>query len=493
MGARSAERGWPMERAAVVAALEGIVGRDGVISRPDELMVYEYDGSLDAHEPSIVVFPQDTEQVAAVVRLANREGLPVVPRGSGTGLSGGAVAVCGGIILATARMNRVLSIDYANRRAVVQPGVINYELSHRTEHQGYFYAPDPSSQKVCTIGGNVAENSGGPHCLSYGVTTNHILDLELVLPTGEVIHTAGPGGEAQGLDLTGVVVGSEGTFGIATQITVKLTRQPEDVRVLLAIFGSVDEASGTVSAIIGAGIVPAALEMMDQLTCRAVEQAYHAGYPPDAGAVLLVELDGLREAVAELDERIQGICREHGAREIRSASTPAEREALWRGRKGALGALGRLAPNYYIQDGVVPRTKLPATLRFVEEVARDIKLPVANVFHAGDGNLHPNILFDRSDPASVERTLRGGKEILRFCVEQGGVVSGEHGIGLEKREHISYLFTTEDLAAMARLKECFNPRALFNPDKIFPPVRGCGEVRDQRVAARLAKDGIYAC
>jgi len=482
-----------MDRAALVAELERIAGKAGVISRPDELMVYEYDGSLDTHAPSVVVFPETTGQVAQVVRLAYQEGLPVVPRGAGTGLSGGAVPICGGIVVGTARMNRVLSVDYANRRAVVQPGVINYELTHQTERHGYFYAPDPSSQKVCTIGGNVAENSGGPHCLSYGATTNHILDLELVLPTGEIIHTAGPAGEPQGLDLTGVVVGSEGTFGIATAITVRLTRQPEAIRVLLAIFGSIDEASNTVSSIIGAGIVPAALEMIDQLCCRAVEEAYHAGYPPDAGAVLLVEVDGLRESVEELSERVEAICRLQGAREIRSASTPAEREALWRGRKGALGALGRLAPNYYIQDGVVPRTKLPETLRFVEEVARDINLPIANVFHAGDGNLHPNILFDRRNPSSVERTLRGGMEILRFCVEQGGVVSGEHGIGLEKRDHISYLFSTEDLATMARLKGCFNPRALFNPDKIFPPVRSCGEVRDQRVAARLAKDGIYAC
>ncbi|HEV7214641.1 MAG TPA: FAD-linked oxidase C-terminal domain-containing protein [Chloroflexota bacterium] len=482
-----------MQHTEIVTALERIVGKDGVVSRADELLVYEYDGSLDTHLPTVVVFPQTTAQVAQVVQLANQAGLPVVPRGAGTGLSGGAVAACGGIIVATTRMNRILAIDYANRRAVVQPGVINYELTHQIEHEGYFYAPDPSSQKVCTIGGNVAENSGGPHCLSYGATTNHILDLELVLPDGQIVHTAGPGGEQQGLDLTGAVVGSEGTFGIATEITVKLTRMPEDIRVLLAIFGSIEEASSTVSAIIGAGIVPAALEMMDGLCCRAVEAAYHAGYPPDAGAVLLVELDGLREAVAELDGRIQAIFRQHGAREVRSAGSAAERAALWAGRKGALGALGRLAPNYYIQDGVVPRTKLPETLRFVEEVARDIALPIANVFHAGDGNLHPNILFDRRDRSSVERTLRGGMEILRHCVDQGGVVSGEHGIGLEKRDHISYLFTTEDLAAMARLKQCFNPRALFNPDKIFPPLRGCGEVRDQRVAARLAQEGIYAC
>jgi glycolate oxidase len=419
--------------------------------------------------------------------------VPFVARGAGTGLSGGALPMETGVLVVLSRMTQVHAVDVDDERAVVEPGVVNLELTRRAAPHGYFYAPDPSSQKVCTIGGNVAENSGGPHCLSYGATTNHILDLELVLPSGEVVHTAAAGGEQQGFDLTGAVVGSEGTFGIATEITVKLTRLPEDIRVLMAIFGSIEEASNTVSAIISGGIVPAALEMMDGLCCKAVEAAYHAGYPPDAGAVLLVELDGLRESVAELDARIQTICRQQGAREVRSASTAAERAALWAGRKGALGALGRLAPNYYIQDGVVPRTKLPETLRFVEEVARDIALPIANVFHAGDGNLHPNILFDRRDVSGVERTLRGGMEILRHCVDQGGVVSGEHGIGLEKRDHISYLFTTEDLAAMARLKQCFNPRALFNPDKIFPPVRGCGEVRDQRVAARLAKEGIYAC
>ncbi|MCL4545771.1 MAG: FAD-binding protein [Chloroflexi bacterium] len=476
----------------LISQLQNIVGADGVVSHPAELLVYEYDGSLDRHLPAAVVLPQTTQQVVDVVKLANRFDLPVVPRGSGTGLSGGAIAIKGGIVIATTRMNHILSIDYANRRAIVQPGVINADLTHHTEHAGFFYAPDPSSQKVCTIGGNVAENSGGPHCLSYGATTNHILDLELVLPTGDVIHTSGPDGDQHGLDLTGTVVGSEGTFGIATAVTVRLTPLPEDTQVLLAIFGSVDEASNTVSAIIGAGIIPAALEMMDGLCCQAIEAAYHAGYPPDAGAVLLVELDGLREAVEELVDQVSTICRNHGAGEVRRARSAVERAALWAGRKGALGALGRLAPNYYIQDGVVPRTKLPETLQFVEQVSRDIRLPIANVFHAGDGNLHPNILFDRQDPTNIERTLRGGLEILRFCVEKGGAVSGEHGIGLEKREHIAFLFTTEDLAVMARLRDCFNPRQLFNPDKIFPPLRGCGEVRDQRVAARLAKEGIYA-
>lgn len=481
-----------MEQPELVTQLAAIVGPEAVISHPEELLVYEYDGSLDRHLPTVVVLPQTTQQVAAIVRLANHLNVPVIPRGAGTGLSGGSIAIHGGIVIVTTRMNRILSVDYHNRLAVVQPGVINADLSHHTESHGFFYAPDPSSQKVCTIGGNVAENSGGPHCLSYGATTHHIVDLELVLPSGEVIHTAGPSGEQDGYDLTGVVVGSEGTFGIATEITVRLTPSPEAIQVLLAIFGSIDEASNTVSAIIGAGIVPAALEMMDGLCCKAVEATYHAGYPPDAGAVLLVELDGLRESVEELTEQVSIICQHHGARDVRRARSAQERAVLWAGRKGALGALGRLAPNYYIQDGVVPRTKLPATLRFVEQVSHDINLPIANVFHAGDGNLHPNILFNRQEPSSIERTLRGGLEILRYCVEQGGVVSGEHGIGLEKREHMAFLFTTDDLATMARLKGCFNPRALFNPDKIFPPLRGCGEVKDQRVAARLAKEGIYA-
>ncbi len=482
-----------MERAQLVQRLQQIVGPDGVIHRPDELAIYEYDAAFEMHEPAVVALPTRTEQVVEIVRLANEADLPITPRGAGTGLSGGAVAKRGGIQLALTRMNRILEIDYRNRRALVEPGVINLDLSTATIPQGYYYVPDPSSQKACTIGGNVAENSGGPHCLAYGVTTNHVLALEVVLPNGAVIWTGGPGLDTAGYDLTGVLVGSEGTLGIVTKVLVRLTRLPEAVRVLLAEFDTVPDASSTVSAVIASGIVPAAMEMMDGLACTAVEAAYHVGFPPDVGAVLLIEVDGLGDGLDDLMARIVGICQAHRARRVRLAATPEERAALWNARKMAFGAMGRLAPNYYLHDSVVPRTKLPVILARIEDVSREYRLRIANVFHAGDGNLHPLIVFDRREPGAVERVLQAGTEILRACVEVGGTISGEHGIGLEKKEQMTLVFTTEDLAAMARLKASFNPRDLFNPDKIFPSRVACAEVRevaqDSRRAALLAEWG----
>jgi len=475
-----------VERAQLVRRLQQLVGPDGVVHQPDELAIYEYDGSLDMHAPQVVVLPTRTEQVVEIVKLAAEVGLPIVPRGAGTGLSGGAIAARGGIQVCLTRMNRILELDYRNRRAVVEPGVINLDLSLATIPHGYHYVPDPSSQKACTIGGNIAENSGGPHCLAYGVTTNHVLALEVVLPNGEVIWTGGPGLDSPGYDLTGVLVGSEGTLGIVTKAVVRLTRLPEAVRVLLAEFGTVIEASNTVSAVIASGIVPAAMEMMDRLACSAVEAAYHVGFPPDVGAVLLIEVDGLSDGLDELMERIAAICRANGAQRVRIAASAEERAALWNARKMAFGAMGRLAPSYYMQDGVVPRTKLPATLARVEAISREYGLPIANVFHAGDGNLHPLILFDRRDPQAAERVLRAGVEILRTCVEMGGTISGEHGIGLEKKEQMPLIFTAEDLAAMARLKASFNPRDLFNPDKIFPNRVACAEVREIRQQSRRA-------
>jgi glycolate oxidase len=482
-----------MERAQLVARLQQVLGPDGVVHRPDELTIYEYDAAFDVHEPTIVVLPTRPEQVVEIVRLANEADLPIVPRGAGTGLSGGAVAKRGGIQVAMTRMNRILELDYRNRRALVEPGVINLDLSTATNPHGYYYVPDPSSQKACTIGGNVAENSGGPHCLAYGVTTNHVLALEVVLPSGDLVWTGGPGLDTPGYDLTGVMVGSEGTLGIVTKALVRLTRLPEAVRVLLAQFDGVVDASNTVSAVIANGIVPAAMEMMDRLVCQAVEEAYHVGFPPDVGAVLLIEVDGLGEGLDPAVERIAAICRENGARSVRVAATAEERAALWNARKMAFGAMGRLAPSYYMQDGVVPRTKLPATLARVEQVSQDYDLRIANVFHAGDGNLHPLILFDRRDQSAVERVLRAGVEILQTCIDMGGTISGEHGIGLEKKEQMALIFTADDLAAMARLKASFNPRDHFNPDKIFPSRVSCAEVREVRQdshhAALLAEYG----
>ncbi len=473
-----------MEREHLVRRLVQLVGPDGVVHDPGELALYEYDGSIDMHLPTVVVLPTRVEQVVAVVQLAAEAGLPVVPRGAGTGLSGGAIATRGGIQIALTRMNRILALDYRNRRALVEPGVINLDLSLATQPRGYFYAPDPSSQKACTIGGNIAENSGGPHCLAYGVTTNHVLALEVVLPNGERIWTDGP--DSPGYDLTGMLVGSEGTLGLVTKAWVRLTHLPEAVRVLLAQFGSVVEASSAVSAIIAAGIVPAAMEMMDQVTCGAVEAAYHVGFPPDVGAVLLVEIDGLDEGLDDLAAQISRICTAEGARSVRVAVAADERAALWNARKMAFGAMGRLAPNYYLHDTVVPRTKLPYTLARVEEIGREYALTIANVFHAGDGNLHPIVLFDRREPGVVERVLRAGVDIMQVCVDVGGTLSGEHGIGLEKREQMPLIFTAEDLAAMAKLKRSFNPHDLFNPDKIFPSRVSCGELREIRAGSRKA-------
>ena len=469
-----------MNRDTLIHRLRRVLGPDAVYSEPGDLLTYEYDMGFDSHPPDLVVLPSTTAQVQAVARLANEAGMPVVARGAGTGLCSGSVPLRGGIVVSLIRMNRVLEVDYRNRRAVVEPGVINLELSQQTLPSGWYYAPDPSSQKISTIGGNVATNAGGPHCLAYGVTTNHVLGLEVVLPSGEVIETGGPGLDTPGYDLTGLLVGSEGTLGIVTKVTVRLTRVAESVRTALASFHTVDEASTAVSSIIGHGIVPAALEMIDELFCRAIEAAYHVGLPADAGAVLLAEIDGPEAGLDDTLRTIGRLCREHGAINVRLASTAEEREALWAARKGAAGAIGRLAPNYYIQDGVVPRTRLPQAMARVEEVSREFGLQIANVFHAGDGNLHPALLFDKRHPEQIERALRAGDEILKTCVELGGAISGEHGIGLEKRDQMTYAFAPHDLAAMAGVRATVDPRALFNPDKLLPAAAQCVEITDLR-------------
>ena len=469
---------------AAIRDLERAVGRGNILWRPEEIVAFEYDATIERYAPQAVVFPDSAEQVSAVVRVARHHNLPVIPRGAGTGLSGGAVAAVGGVVVALTRMSRILEIDPANRIAVVEPGVVNLDLSKAAAPYGLTYAPDPSSQRACTIGGNVAENAGGPHCLAYGATTNHVLGLEAVLADGTITRTGGAARGLPGYDLTGALVGSEGTLAIVTKVVVRLMRLPESTRTLLAIFDEVDQASSAVSAIIAHGFVPAALEMLDREIIRAVEPALHVGYPLDAGAVLLIEVDGLEEETREQAGEIRILCLEQGAREVRLAESAGDRERLWAGRKGAIGALGRLAPNYYVLDGVVPRTKLPEVLQGVYRICSDAGFPVANVFHAGDGNLHPNVLFDARDPAATARVLEIGAAIMRLCVDAGGSITGEHGVGLEKRDFMSWLFSEADLDAMARLKRAFvsGPDACdFNPCKAFPTTKGCGELTSQHI------------
>ncbi len=461
---------------ALAAALRRVVGDDALITDPGALLVYESDG-LTAYRvrPRAVVAPRGTEQVAAVVRLLAEAGVPFVPRGAGTGLSGGALALEGAVVLSLARMNRILELDPANRRARVEPGVVNAHLSRAAAPYGLYYAPDPSSQSACTIGGNVAENAGGPHCLKYGATVNHILGLTVVLPDGEVVELGAGSGELVGYDLVGLFVGSEGTFGVATEIEVRLSPVPEAVETLLALFDDVDDASRAVSAIIAEGMIPAALEMIDRETIRAVEESvYAAGIPTDVAAALVVEFDGPRAGLAADADRAAGICRREGAREVQRARDAAERERLWQGRKKAFGAMGRLAPDLLVQDAVVPRSRLPEVLRGIYDVARRHGLRISNVFHAGDGNLHPNILFDRRDADEVRRVETASREIMKLCVEAGGSITGEHGVGLDKREYMPLIFGEAEMAAMCEVRRVFNPSGLANPAKVLP-LRVCRE------------------
>ena len=457
---------------AVVDELRRAVGSDAVIVAPNDLRIFDRDGSIAGATPDAVVLASSTEQVSGVIKVAAGHKVPVVPRGAGTGLSGGAVTIHGGIALQVTRMRRILEIDPIAQTALVEPGVVNQELSLVAAQHGLFYAPDPSSQKACTIGGNAAENSGGPHCLYYGVTTNHVLGMEVVLADGSVHWVSGETPDRIGLDLCGVLVGSEGTLCAITKIKVRLLTIPPSVTTLLAAFPTIETASHAVSAIIGHGIVPSALEMMDHVTVGAVEAHYHAGYPTDAGAVLLVEVDGIEETTRELTEAIGKILADNQGFAQREAQSAAERELLWAGRKGAIGALGRIKPNYYLHDGVVPRSRLPQVLSAVGEIGEHYRLPVANVFHAGDGNLHPNILFDMRDTKVLPQVEAAGEEMLRAVVELGGALSGEHGIGLEKNAFMPWIYSEDDLEAMHRLKDVFDPEGLLNPGKIFPdPLR----------------------
>ncbi len=466
----------------LVRELEHLLGPAGVLARPEDLLLYESDGSIERASPDWVVFPRTKEHVVEIVSLANRFDVPLVGRGAGTGLSGGAVARRGGIVVTFSRMNRILEVDAPNQRAVVEPGVVNLDLSRAVEKDGLYFAPDPSSQKACTIGGNVSENSGGPHTLAYGVTSNHVTGLDVVLPDGTFVRLGGKTIETPGYDLTGLFVGSEGTFALVTAATVRLTRLPEDVRTLLAIYDRVEDATDSVVEMTARGITPAACEMLDGWTLRAVEAYVHAGFPLDSAAVLLIEVEGLREAVEAQAAEIEGVCRLSGAREVRRARDSRERDLLWKGRKNAFGAVGRFSPSYYVLDGVIPRTKLTPTLLHIEAVGKRYGLPIGNVFHAGDGNLRLQlIIFDPARPGASPRgrhRRRRGKEIILILRGSGRHAHERtHGVGMEKSELMPWMFTPADLDLMRGVRAVFNPAGLLNPDKILPLGKGCGETR----------------
>jgi len=478
--------------AALAGRLADVVGPAGVITDPQELRTYECDGLAHFRvTPALVVLPETAEQVAGCVRLCAAAAVPYVARGSGTGLSGGALPRADGVLIVTSRMNRVRALDVADQRAVVEPGVINLQVTRAAAPQGYYYAPDPSSQQVCSIGGNVAENSGGAHCLKYGFTTNHVTGLQVVTPDGDLVDLGGRAVEYPGYDMVGAFVGSEGTLGIATAVTVRLLRSPEVVRTLLAGFASTDEAGAAVSAIIAAGVVPAAIEMMDALAIEAAEAAVHCNYPAGAGAVLVVELDGPAAEVDATFTAVERHCRDNGAFELRVAADDAERALIWKGRKSAFAAVGRISPDYIVQDGVIPRTALPEVLRGIAELAAGAGVRVANVFHAGDGNLHPLVLFDEEVPGEADRAEEVSGAILDLCIRHGGSITGEHGVGTDKAKYMPRMYTDVDLDTMQLLRCAFDPRGLCNPGKVFPTPRLCGEVPGRHNGAHpLVQAGV---
>jgi glycolate oxidase len=459
-----------------LARLTAVVSRDAVVQDPSELLIYESDALVHLRaRPGAVVLPASAADVQAVVRLCHEHGVPFVARGHGTGLSGGALPHPDGVLIVLSRLNRVLDIDIPNQRVTVEPGVTNLEITRRVAPHGCYYAPDPSSQSVCSIGGNIAENSGGAHCLKYGFTVHHVLGVEAVLPNGELVQIGGAMLDPPGLDLLGVIVGSEGTLGVVTKATLRLLRRPEAVLTLLAAFDSIDDAGGAVSSIISHGIVPAAIEMMDRLTIRAAEAAVHPNFP-DREAVLIVELDGPQVEVDELFEVVERVCREAGAVSVEIARDPGQRERIWKGRKAAFAAMGRVSPNYYVQDGVVPRTKLPEVLGRIRDLSQRSGLRIGNVFHAGDGNLHPLICYDGSIPGQAEHAEQVASEILQYCVDAGGAITGEHGVGADKKGYMPRMFAEADLDAMQLVRCAFDPGNLCNPGKVFPTPRLCGEV-----------------
>ncbi|GAA2790114.1 FAD-linked oxidase C-terminal domain-containing protein [Saccharopolyspora taberi] len=476
---------------SALGRFRAVLPPQSVITDPQRLRTYECDGLASYRVvPAVVVLPENAAQVREVVRICAEHELPFVARGSGTGLSGGALPHSDGVLIVTSKMRRILEIDIDNERAVVEPGVINLDVSKAVAPRGYYFAPDPSSQQVCSVGGNVAENSGGAHCLKYGFTTHHILGLEVVTPDGEVVHLGGAR-EAPGYDLLGAFVGSEGTLGVVTSITVRLLRKPEAVQTLLAGFPSTDEAGAAVSAIIAAGVTPAAIEMMDALAIEAAEQAVQCGYPEGAGAVLVVELDGPTAEVEHTFAEVERHCGEHGAFEIRVAADDHERAMIWKGRKSAFAAVGRISPDYIVQDGVIPRTALPEVLGRISRLSAESGVRVANVFHAGDGNLHPLVLFDDAEPGAAERAEAVSGAILDLCIEHGGSITGEHGVGADKVKYMGRMFNADDLDTMQRLRCAFDPVGICNPGKVFPTPRLCGEVPGRRRGVHpLAEAGL---
>ncbi|MCS6776287.1 MAG: FAD-linked oxidase C-terminal domain-containing protein [Chloroherpetonaceae bacterium] len=474
----------------LIRELQAIVGPDAVLTGEAELRAYDCDAyAPEKRYPDAVVLPQSTEQVSQIVKVCNRLEVPFTPRGTGTGLSGGATAIFGGVVISTVRLNQILEVDIPNRRMVAQAGTVNVYLTRAVKKHGLHYAPDPSSQGACTVGGNVAENSGGPHTLKYGVTTNHVTGLTLVLPDGEIVKLGGKAEDSPGYDLFGLVVGSEGTTGIVTEVTIRLTPLPQAVRTLLAIFETIDQATQTVSDIIAAGVLPAALEMIDTFIIQACEDAFHLGFPADAQAVLIIEVDGLEVGLDEEAERAKAIALRNGAREVRQARNDLERALLWKARKQAFGALGRLGKSMVTHDGVIPRTRLPEVLREVRRIAHRYGLEVGNVFHAGDGNLHPNLMFDERDPEQVRAVIEAGHEILKLCVDVGGSITGEHGIGVEKIDAMSWQFHEPDLRLMEKIKQVFNQNELCNPGKVLPSAKRCWETAHGPRLARQAGRG----
>ena len=473
----------------VVCALESVLGANRVMRRKEELLVYECDGLTSYRQrPAVVTLPRTTEEVAAVVRYCHEQDIPFVTRGAGTGLSGGALPIEDCLLVVTTCMGQILDIDYDNQRVVVQPGVINKQISQAVSGMGFYYAPDPSSQQACSIGGNVAENSGGVHCLKYGVTTNHVLGLKMVLPNGEIVEVGGPVREMPGYDLTGLFVGSEGTLGVVTEVTLRILKSPEAVQVILADFESVEAAGETVSDIISAGIIPAGLEMMDNFSLNAVEDVVATNcYPRDAVAILLIELDGSPAEVTACAERVGKLCKKNGARSLLHATDETERLRLWKGRKAAFAAMGKLSPDYYVQDGVIPRTRLPEVLNEIEALGEQHGYRVANVFHAGDGNLHPLILYNNNVPGELEAVEALGGDILKLCVKVGGSISGEHGIGADKRCYMPEMFSAVDLETMQWVRGAVNKKGLANPTKIFPTPRTCGEAAAHGVTGKFAE------
>ena len=480
-----------MDRDALIRRFTDVVGPQGVISERNQLRTYECDGLANFRVvPSVVVLPETAAQVRSVLRACHEAGVPFVARGSGTGLSGGALPVADGVLVVLARMRDIVEVDLDNQRAVVEPGVLNLQVSNAVAADGFYYAPDPSSQQVCSIGGNVAENSGGAHCLKYGFTTNHVTGLEVVLPDGELVHLGGKAPDPPGYDLLGAFVGSEGTLGIATKVTLRLLRKPEAVRTLMAAFEGTDHAGDAVSRIIGAGIVPAAIEMMDALAMEAAEAAVHVHYPEGAGAVLIVELDGPEAEVEHQFAEVERLCQEAGSTTIQIAADDQQRALFWKGRKSAFAAVGRISPDYYVQDGVIPRSTLPEVLRRIAELAGERGLRVANVFHAGDGNLHPLVLYDGDVEGQEERAEELAAEILLACLEHGGSITGEHGVGFDKKQYLPKQFGADDLEVMQLLRCAFDPAGRCNPGKVFPTPRLCGEAPGPRRVHPVERAGL---